>query len=124
MARKAAIRPSKLLPPPSRKDRLALAKTGRVLRAERYIRTAPDVDPLEFAKAFKPFAPDMDLLSSEEQQRFQSTLRGYLAGVIDHEEWRQVLGAFSALKRAAIPPKPPGYWGGNYRSYRTIDDGW
>jgi hypothetical protein len=124
MARKAAIRPSKLLPPPSRKDRLAKAKAGKVLRAEGQIRSAPDVDPIEFAKAFAPFASDMDLLSAEQQARFQSTLRGYLAGLIDHEEWRHVLSALSSLKRAATPPEPPGYWGGRYRAHRTDSDSW
>jgi hypothetical protein len=110
MARKAAIRSSKLLPPPSRKDRLAKAKAGRVLRAERHIRLAPDVDPIEFAKAFATFASDMYLLSAVQQEHFQATLRGYLSGVLDHEEWRQLVGALSALKRAATLPEPKGYW--------------
>lgn len=110
MARKATIMASKLLPPPSRKDRLVKAKAVRVLRAELQTRPAPDVDPIEFAKAFAVFAPDMELLSADEQERFRFMLRGYLAGVIEHEEWRRVVGALSALKRAATPPEPRGYW--------------
>lgn len=124
MSRKATIRPSKLPPPPSRKERLAKAKAGRVLRAERQTRTVPDVDPIEFAKAFAHFAPDMELLSAEEQERFQSMLRGYLAGVIDHDEWRRVVSVLSALRRAATPPEPPGYWGGRYHSINASSDGW
>ena len=124
MARKATIRPSKLPPPPSRKDRLAKAKAGRVLRDERRTRTTADVDPIEFARAFVPFASDMELLSNEEQERFQFMLRGYLAGIIDHEEWRRVVAALSALRRAATPPEPPGYWGRCYRSFNSNHDGW
>ncbi|MBS7804058.1 hypothetical protein KIH24_05660 [Rhizobiales bacterium TNE-4] len=124
MARKASIRPSKLPPPPSRKDRLAKAKAVRILRAERQTRPVPDVDPIEYARAFALFAPDMELLSVEEQERFQATLRGYLAGVIEHEEWRHVVGALSALRRAATPPEPRGYWGRRYRSYSMYSEGW
>ncbi len=113
--RKATIKQSKLPPPPSRRDRLAKAKAGRVFREAMQARPQPDIDPVEYARAFAPFAPDMELLSGEQQERFHSTLRGYLAGVIDHEEWRQAIVALSALKRAATPPEPPGYWGRRYR---------
>ena len=110
MARKATIRPSKLPAPPSRKDRLAKAKACRVLRAELQTRPAPDVDPVEFARAFRPFREDMDLLSEDDQHNFQKLLRGFLLGKVDHEMWRRAVNALSELKRAHIPPLPKNYW--------------
>ena len=72
--------------------------------------TADDLDPVEFARAFRPFREDMDLLPEEDQRHFQNLLRGYLLGNIDHEVWRRAVSALSELKRAHTPPPPKNYW--------------
>jgi hypothetical protein len=69
-----------------------------------------EVDPIEFARAFRPFVDDIELLDPDDQEQFKSLLMGYLAGSIDHEVWRRSLGILSALKRACAPPLPRNYW--------------
>lgn len=70
----------------------------------------PDVDPVEFARAFRPFRDDMELLEPEDQEQFKNLLIGYLAGSVDHEVWRRAVGNLRALKRACAPPLPHNYW--------------
>lgn len=72
--------------------------------------TADDIDPVEFARSFRPFREDMDLLPEDDQLHFQNLLRGYLLGNIDHEVWRRAVSALSELKRAHTPPPPKNYW--------------
>jgi hypothetical protein len=69
-----------------------------------------EVDPIEFARAFRPFVDDIELLDPEDQEQFKSLLMGYLAGSVDHEVWRRALGNLSALRRASTPPLPRNYW--------------
>ena len=72
--------------------------------------TAYDIDPVEFARAFKLFRDDMHLLSEAAQIHFKNLLRGYLIGKVDHEIWRQAVSALSELRRAHTLPPPKNYW--------------
>lgn len=60
-----------------------------------------DIDPVSFARAFKPFREDMRLLSEQEQCEFECALQRYLAGALDSEEWRKIVSRLSALRRIA-----------------------
>lgn len=75
---------------------------------------AREVDPVEFARAFRPFREDIELLEHEDQEQFKSLLMGYLSGCLDHEIWRRAVGNLSALKRACAPPLPRNYWKRDY----------
>lgn len=78
-------------------------------RSAKYVATPDgdvDVDPVSFARAFDVFRADMQLLAECEQDEFRCTLRKYLAGAVDSEEWRQLVSKLSALRRIAAEAKP------------------
>lgn len=65
-----------------------------------------EVDPVEFSRAFSWFRSDISMLSDEEQLEFQFALRQYMGGVLDSEEWREIIAKLRALARVTIGNVP------------------
>lgn len=59
-----------------------------------------EIDPIEFARAYAPMRADAEmLLSVADQKRIQATLKGYLAGIVEHENWLEALRILSRARR-------------------------